>query len=391
MNRSSCSGVSAFWNVASGRQEGLRAAHLVDRPKQVDPLVVLLDLELADDLDHVQGDPVLERLVGGLDRVGGGQGRLGQRPGAAPGRLGPGPRAGRRSARRRTSWPWSGSARGSPPRTGRRGALTRAGRIELGHVSLPVAVRWADSVRADASRVSVADSAAEAGRSARGGGQPPNSVVCSPDWRSISGSSPRYGSRSLELRLVALGEGAQVVRLEDVPVAGLEGRPQERRALELVADQLGPLGRRRRGTGRDPDRAGSGRRGAAAARRASPSTRPRRASSSGPGSARSRRPGRSTSPRALPTWGGPDAELRIVEPGARLRRPSRWPCSRLEIQTRSPSRWPRFASEAISSLCSWVRRSRSSAVSRSDRACWPCSGSSRGRPRRAPRRAGRGR
>ena len=33
-----------------------------------------------------------------------------------------------------------------------------------------------------------------------------------------------------------------MVRLDDVPGAGVEGGPQERRAVELVADELGPLG-----------------------------------------------------------------------------------------------------------------------------------------------------
>ena len=64
------------------RQEGLRTAHLVDRPEEVDPLVVLLDLELAHDPDHVQGDPILEGLVGSVDPEGRCEGRLDQRPGA---------------------------------------------------------------------------------------------------------------------------------------------------------------------------------------------------------------------------------------------------------------------------------------------------------------------
>src|SRR5207249_3784229 len=41
--------------------------------------------------------------------------------------------------------------------------------------------------------------------------------------------------------LVARGPRSQVVRLEDVPVAGVRRLAEERRALELVADELGPL------------------------------------------------------------------------------------------------------------------------------------------------------
>ena len=55
-----------------------------------------------------------------IDLAGGGQGRFDQGPGAQPAGRCWGPRADRRSARRRTSWRWSGSPRGSPPRTGRR-------------------------------------------------------------------------------------------------------------------------------------------------------------------------------------------------------------------------------------------------------------------------------
>ncbi len=39
----------------------LRAAHLVDDAELVEREVVLLDLELGDDLEHVAGDPVLGR------------------------------------------------------------------------------------------------------------------------------------------------------------------------------------------------------------------------------------------------------------------------------------------------------------------------------------------
>ena len=67
--------MSAGWNIDELGQERLRAGHLVDDPEQVGPLVVLDDPELADHPDHVEGDPVLERLGVGVDRVGLGQGR----------------------------------------------------------------------------------------------------------------------------------------------------------------------------------------------------------------------------------------------------------------------------------------------------------------------------
>ena len=83
------------------RQQLLRTAHLVDDPQLVEVLVVLLDLEVGDDLEHVAGDPVLGRQAVGRDggRLRGGP--LHQRSRAPPGRPVPDPRAGRRSARRR--------------------------------------------------------------------------------------------------------------------------------------------------------------------------------------------------------------------------------------------------------------------------------------------------
>ena len=45
-----------------------------------------------------------------------------------------------------------------------------------------------------------------------------------------------------EVERIARQERAQVVRLDDVPVPLVEGGPQQRRALQLVADQLGPFG-----------------------------------------------------------------------------------------------------------------------------------------------------
>ena len=53
--------------------ELLRAAHLVDDAQLVQALVVLLDVQLTDDLEHVAGDPLLGREA--LDRDGGGLGR----------------------------------------------------------------------------------------------------------------------------------------------------------------------------------------------------------------------------------------------------------------------------------------------------------------------------
>ena len=66
------------------RQELLRAAHLVDDAELVEGLVVLLDLELGDDLEHVAGDPVLGRQAVGRDRGRLGRGPLHQRPSAGP-------------------------------------------------------------------------------------------------------------------------------------------------------------------------------------------------------------------------------------------------------------------------------------------------------------------
>ena len=66
------------------RKELLRAAHLVDDAELVEGLVVLLDLELGDDLEHVAGDPVLGRQAVGLDRGRLGGGALHQRPSASP-------------------------------------------------------------------------------------------------------------------------------------------------------------------------------------------------------------------------------------------------------------------------------------------------------------------
>ena len=77
------------------RQELLRTAHLVDDAQLVEALVVLLDVELGDDLEHVPGDPVLGRQPVGVDggRLGGGP--LHQRPAA---RRPAGPGSSRRSA-----------------------------------------------------------------------------------------------------------------------------------------------------------------------------------------------------------------------------------------------------------------------------------------------------
>jgi hypothetical protein len=55
-------------------QQLLRAAHLVDDAQLVEPLVVLLDAEVADDLQHVPRDPLLGRQTLDRDRprLGGG-------------------------------------------------------------------------------------------------------------------------------------------------------------------------------------------------------------------------------------------------------------------------------------------------------------------------------
>ena len=56
--------------LGDDRQEGLGAAHLVDHAQDVRPLVLCLDAEVADDLDHVDGDPVLHRETVDGDRPG---------------------------------------------------------------------------------------------------------------------------------------------------------------------------------------------------------------------------------------------------------------------------------------------------------------------------------
>ena len=68
-------------------QQLLRAAHLVDDAQLVEGLVVLLDVELGDDLEHVPGDPVLGREPVGLDgtRLGGGPFHEGTCPSPAGG------------------------------------------------------------------------------------------------------------------------------------------------------------------------------------------------------------------------------------------------------------------------------------------------------------------
>ena len=114
------------------RQQLLRAAHLVDDLQLVQVLVVLLDLELRDDLEHVPRDPVLGRQARGVDRA-----RVGGRPfherrASWLGPRGPGPPAGRRSARRRRTWRWSGTAPGSTPRSGPRGRRRASARCRAG-------------------------------------------------------------------------------------------------------------------------------------------------------------------------------------------------------------------------------------------------------------------
>ena len=116
-----------------------------------------------------------------------------------------------------------------------------------------------------------------------------------------------------------------MVGLEDVPRAVTHRSAQERRAGDLVADELRPLRARSRGSGSGRLRAGSGRGGGAAARRASPSIRPRTASRSCPADTRWRRPrrGRRRHGRSGPAMAGPRSgprrSPRVPEPvSARL-------------------------------------------------------------------------
>ena len=97
-------------------------------------------------------------------------------------------------------------------------------------------------------------------------------------------------------------------------------------------------------------------------------------------------------PRRRPAEVGGSARARARRASRRgVQPPTLRACSRRPIQTRIPRRWPPSARRAISSACSWARRSRSSPVDEPVRACWRGCGSSRGRPGRAPRPAGRGR
>ena len=84
MNASSSLGRVGRLELGQLREELLRAAHLVDDPQLVEGLVVLLDLELGDDLEHVAGDPVLGRQAVGVDGRRLGRGALHQRSGAGP-------------------------------------------------------------------------------------------------------------------------------------------------------------------------------------------------------------------------------------------------------------------------------------------------------------------
>ncbi len=65
-------------------QELLRASHLVDHTKLIEALVVLLDVQVGDDPEHVPGDPFLGRQPVGLDRGRVRAGLLHERPGLRP-------------------------------------------------------------------------------------------------------------------------------------------------------------------------------------------------------------------------------------------------------------------------------------------------------------------
>ena len=61
MNWSSRSGRVGRLELRDDRQELLGTLELVDDLQHVDALVVLADRQVADHLDHVEGDPLLDR------------------------------------------------------------------------------------------------------------------------------------------------------------------------------------------------------------------------------------------------------------------------------------------------------------------------------------------
>ena len=166
-------------------QQGLRPGHLVDDLQEIRPLVVLDDRQLAHHPDHVQSDPVLERLPGGIDRRCLGQGGLHQ-PAAAGSTL----RAGVLEAV---------VVAVVAVHRGRRGLLgqdrlpepigediDRGTGVKLGHRG---ASWWTDTL--GRKRSDGRPPTAYTGRV-----QPPKSGICSLLRCSMAGSSPTYGSRS---------------------------------------------------------------------------------------------------------------------------------------------------------------------------------------------------
>ena len=85
MNASSRSGVSAGWNWVSCGRSCCGPPIWSTTRSWWRRLVVLLDLQLGDDLEHVAGDPVLDRQAVGRDRGRLGRGALHQRSRRAPG------------------------------------------------------------------------------------------------------------------------------------------------------------------------------------------------------------------------------------------------------------------------------------------------------------------
>ena len=189
MNASSRSGVSAGWNWVSCGRSCCGPPIWSTTRSWWRRLVVLLDLELGDDLEHVAGDPVLGRQAIGVDRGRLGRGALHERSTARP-------PLGTRVLES------IGVAVVAVERGGRRVELEdglpeavgevvdgRQGGFGNGHARISCAARRVE-VALD---VPLSSPSLAPPRGPRH--TPPNSGICSPD-RSICGSSPRYGSRS---------------------------------------------------------------------------------------------------------------------------------------------------------------------------------------------------
>ncbi len=219
-------------------EERLRAGHLVDDPEQVGPLVLLDDPELAHHPDHVEGDPVLERLLGGIDRGGLGEGRDHERPTAGP------------TLRARILEPVVVALvavhRGRrrvvledrlPEPIGE--AIDRRVGVELGHrgVSCCTGGRPTAAEGSRKDRVTGASVRRRAGgrerRASAEPAQPPKRGICSPPRCSTGGSRPMNGSRSPRLSVSRVAKAWRwfVLRMCQLPSSRAARRRGDRSSL----------------------------------------------------------------------------------------------------------------------------------------------------------------